>query len=68
MGRCRTERRQMFIGLNKKTIGWTIYEKGAFNADRLTDFIKGYISSRLHIFAFGFLLIICMFSEAHCNV
>ena len=31
---------------NKKTIGWTIYEKGAVNADRLTDFIKEYITGK----------------------
>ena len=31
---------------NKKTIGWTLYEKGAVNAERLTEFIKEYITGK----------------------
>ena len=31
---------------NKKTIGWTLYEKGSVNAERLTAFIKEYITGK----------------------
>ena len=31
---------------NKKTIGWTLYEKGAVNAERLTEFIKNKINGK----------------------
>ena len=31
---------------NNKTIGWTLYEKGAVNAERLTEFIKEYITGK----------------------
>lgn len=31
---------------NNKTIGWTLYEKGAVNAERLSDFIKEYITGK----------------------
>ena len=29
---------------NKKTIGWTLYEKGAVNAERLVEFIRKFIN------------------------
>ena len=31
---------------NKKTIGWTIYEKGAVNAERLVEFINEFIKGK----------------------
>ncbi|NBR62186.1 MAG: hypothetical protein EBT86_11250 [Actinobacteria bacterium] len=31
---------------NKKTIGWTIYEKGAVNAERLVEFINEFITGK----------------------
>jgi transposase len=31
---------------NEKTIGWTLYEKGSVNAERLTSFIKEYITGK----------------------
>ena len=31
---------------NKKTIGWTIYEKGAVNAERLIEFINEFIKGK----------------------
>jgi transposase len=31
---------------NKKTIGWTLYEKGSVNAERLTTFINEYITGK----------------------
>ena len=31
---------------NKKTIGWTIYEKGAVNAERLVEFIHEFITGK----------------------
>jgi len=31
---------------NKKTLGWTIYEKGAVNAERLVEFINEFITGK----------------------